>query len=298
MSVGSGKLEHGGVALGRIHAEANFRKALAYWLGFLRGVLASDDVEQAELAPLAAEAKNFLGMFDREVAGIFIQDLGDLQPGDGRHAYAVAESILGRRSNEILLDQPKDLMNGFYGFCAGIACDNQITPAEVEKLLDAITPEMAKDARIFGLQKAAELSIRDGRITAEESEDICRWITQLVGDSAADTGIATFGNVGVVDGAIEDHSKIIFDGRMFVLTGKFQIGPRKAVANMIVDRGGQFKDNVCNKTDYLAIAVTASRDWKHSHEGTKIIYAQELRQRGGRPDLVVEHTLAKAMGVV
>ncbi|WP_337956257.1 hypothetical protein [Devosia sp. ZB163] len=63
---------------------------------------------------------------------------------------------------------------------------------------------------------------------------------------------------------------------MFVLTGKFQIGPRKAVASMIVDRGGQFKDSVCGKTNTL-IAVTASRDWKHSHEGTKIICAQGLR---------------------
>jgi len=297
MSDGPGKLEHEGPILGRIHAESNYRKALAYWLGFLRGVLASDDVEQTEIAPLATEARNFLQMFGRDTAAIFVRDIDRLQPMDGRHAYAAAEAILARRRNEVALDEPKDIVNEFYGFCAGIACDNIISPGEVQRLIGRITPDLMRDTRIAGLHKAASLSIQDGRVTADESEDICQWITKLVGDSAADTGLATFGNVGIIDGAIEDHGQIAFDGRMFVLTGKFQIGPRKAVANMIAERGGRFKDSVCGKTDYLAVAATASRDWKHSHEGTKIIYAMELRQKGGSPNIVVEHILAKALQV-
>ena len=41
----AGALEHEGAALGRIHAKANQQKALGYWLGFLKGVLASDEGE-------------------------------------------------------------------------------------------------------------------------------------------------------------------------------------------------------------------------------------------------------------
>ncbi|MBX9457402.1 MAG: hypothetical protein KL863_16070 [Rhizobium sp.] len=52
-----GKLEHEGAALGRIHARSNNRKATAYWLGFLKGILASDKVEMAEFAPLHIEAE-------------------------------------------------------------------------------------------------------------------------------------------------------------------------------------------------------------------------------------------------
>lgn len=290
-----GKLEHEGPVLGHIHAKANYRKALAYWLGFLQGVLASDEVEQAEILPLTTEARNFLEMFGPMTAEFFVKDLDALTLGESRQAYVTIEGILRNRSNEITFDEPKDLVNVFYGFCAGIACDNLISPAEVERLIKQITPELMKDARIAGLHKAALLSIKDGRITGEESADICQWIAKLVGDSASDTGVATFGNVGVVDGAVSDHSLIDFDGRMFVLTGKFQIGPRKAVSNMIAERGGRFKDSVCGKTDYLAIAVTASRDWKHSHEGQKIIYAMELRQKGGSPNLIIEDTLARAL---
>jgi NAD-dependent DNA ligase len=84
---------------------------------------------------------------------------------------------------------------------------------------------------------------------------------------------------------------------MFVLTGKFVIGPRKVISGMINDLGGEWKNTVCGKTNYLVVAAEASRDWKHSHEGIKIIKAMELREKGGRPDLVHEPMLAQALGL-
>jgi hypothetical protein len=59
----------------------------------------------------------------------------------------------------------------------------------------------------------------------------------------------------------------------------------------------ELKNTVCGETDYLVVAAEASRDWKHSHEGTKIIRAMELRQKGGRPDLVHEPMLARALAL-
>ncbi len=47
--------------------------------------------------------------------------------------YAILGTIIGIRSRELIAADDKDEVNEFYGFCAGIACDNSITPAEVEK---------------------------------------------------------------------------------------------------------------------------------------------------------------------
>lgn len=135
------------------------------------------------------------------------------------------------------------------------------------------------DKRVINLRDAAQRSIADGRITPEESDDICGWITHLVGDSASDTGVATFGNVGVIEGALEDHNDIIFEERMFVLTGKFTLGPRKAIQGMISDRGGQFKNNVCKNTHYLCVATEASRDWRHTLASHFAVRAVRLRLR-------------------
>lgn len=162
--------------------------------------------------------------------------------------------------------------------------------------LDANTV-LRSDSRVASLGSVARKSIDDGWITEEESEDICQWITTLVGDSATDTGLATFGNIGVIDGALEDPSRFSIPDRMFVLTGKFAIGPRKVLAGMISERGRAWKNTVCGATDYLVVAAEASREWKHSHEGTKIIRAMEFRHKGGRPDLVHEPMLASALSL-
>jgi NAD-dependent DNA ligase len=294
----SEQLEHEGAELGRIHANANYRKALGYWLGFLRGVLASNDVEHAEMAPLKVEAEQFLALLHDEDAAELIRDL-DMWSEAPEEVYAVLETIVGMRSREFVVSSDKDEVNEFYGFCAGIACDNSITPAEVEKLLSRLDSSaiLRDDSRVASLGYAARRSIADGRITADEAEDICGWIAQLVGDSATDTGLPTFGNVGVIDGALEDESQFRIPGQMFVLTGKFVIGPRKVIAGMINDLGGEWKNTLCGQTNYLVVAAEASRDWKHSHEGTKIIRAMELRQKGGRPDLVHEPMLARALGL-
>lgn len=294
----AGALEHEGAALGRIHAKANQQKALGYWLGFLKGVLASENVERGELAPLRVEAEQFLALLHDDDAAELIRDLDTWKDTPGE-VHSVIETIVGYRSREFVIMNDKDVVNEFYGFCAGIACDNSITPAEVERLLARLyaSSVLRSDSRIASLGNVARKSIEDGRITEEESEDICQWIAKLVGDSATDTGLPTFGNVGVIDGALEDASRFSIPDRMFVLTGKFAIGPRKVLAGMISERGGSWKNSVCGETDYLVVAAEASRDWKHTHEGTKIIRAIELRQKGGRPDLVHEPMLARALAI-
>lgn len=293
---GKNLLENEGAALGRIHAKANNRKALAYWLGFLKGILASNKVETAEYGPLQVEAENFLNLLHDPDARELIEDL-HIWRNEPNEIYEIIENIIDIRSRDFTVESEKDEINELYGFCAGIACDNRITPEEVERLLSRLDgyPRIQTDMRVKNLRNAARRSIADGRITPEESEDICAWITHLVGDSATDTGIATFGNVGILEGALEDPDDVIFDGRMFVLTGKFILGPRKAIQGMISDRGGQFKNSVCRNTDYLCVAVEASRDWRHSHEGLKIIRAMELRSEGCGPSLVHEGTLAQAL---
>lgn len=288
-------LEHEGVALGRINAKANHRKALFYWLGFLKGILASSKIETAEFTPLKIEAENFLRLLQDPDAFELLEDLRMWKDEPGE-IYKIIENIVDVRSRDLGATDEKDEINELYGFCAGIACDNRITPEEVETLLSALSrySRIQSDGRVINLRNAAYRSIADGRITPDESDDICSWIAHLVGDSATDTGIATFGNVGVIEGALENHNDVVFDGRMFVLTGKFTLGPRKVVQGMISDRGGEFKNSVCRNTDYLCVATEASRDWRHSHEGLKIIRAMELRREGRGPNLVHEGTLAKA----
>lgn len=293
------KLPHGSSELSYIHAKTNYRKALIYWLGFLQGVLASNKIETKEYAPLHVEAENFLHLLDDPDAAELIEDLR-IWKDDPREIFKIVENIIAIRSREISIECDKDTCNEFFGFCAGIACDNTITPLEVEQILKRLKKStlIHSDLRIKNLKDVATLAIADGRISPEESEDICRWITRLVGDSTTDTGIATYGNVGTIEGAIIDSAEIIFDKRTFVVTGNFKLAPRKVLLAKIAERGGAYKDLVCKKTDYLCIASEASRDWRTSHAGNKIHRALELKAAGKGPSLVEETTLGRALALL
>lgn len=290
--------EAGDPELAAIHRKSNRRKAELYWLGFLRGVLASDSIESLELLSLKIEAEFFLRHLNDPDALDLLQDLEAGYQDAEQEIQGVVECIVGERCRELHVEDPKDETNEFYGFCAGIACDNRITPKEVEKLLAKThaLPQLLADHRIASLQKVARMAIADGRITPEESEDICGWITRLVGESCADTGLPTFGNSAAFNDLLRDPTHIRFEGSSFVVTGAFSIAPRKVLSKLILDLGGDVKRSVTRKTDYLVIAFDPSRDWKHSHEGEKLIKAREFREKRGRPDLVGEYTFKAALG--
>lgn len=293
-----GELKYGGFALGRIHAKSNRRKAEAYWLGFLEGVLASESIESLEIASIRAEAEQFLHLFGDEDAADLIQDLDTAYRDYHDEIFGAISGIVDYRSKPFDVDSsPKDTSNRFFGFCAGIACDGRLKIKEVEKLITRIDQAAAldEDSRIVSLRRIASEAISDGVLSSEEEEDIAEWIARLVGDSCADTGIATYGNTLSIEGVLRDPGKLVFQNAGFVVTGAFSIGPRKVIERWILERGGAVAKSVSRNTDYLVIAAVASRDWLHSHQGTKIIEARKLREIGGRPHFVEEITFRKAL---
>lgn len=191
----------------------------------------------------------------------------------------------------------KDSCNRFFGFCAGICCDGRLKIKEVEELIRRIdqAPVLTEDSRTVSLRSVASEAISDGALSSEEEEDIGEWIARLVGDSCADTGIATYGNTPSIEGALRDPGQLVFQNAGFVVTGAFSMGPRKIIERWILERGGAVAKSVSRNTDYLVIAAVASRDWLHSHQGTKIIEARKLREIGGRPHFVEEVTFQKAL---
>lgn len=293
------ELECGGAILAKIHEKGNQRKREAYWLGFLRGILASSKLEDMEVPSLRAEAEHFLELLGDDDAAEILRDLDTAFDDYNGEVYAAVECIAEQRSRSRVDGGSVDVANEFYGFCAGIACDNRIVPEEVTAVLAEIgrlPSDVAADSRISLLGEAAQRAILDGRVTPEESEDISSWICHLVGDSCADTGLATFGNMPVLDDVVKDVKQIVFEENSFVVTGTFLFAPRKVIKSVIVELGGTVSESVSRKTHYLVFGAEASRDWKYSHEGTKLARARELRQLNGSPLLVDESTFCRALG--
>lgn len=294
------ELKYGGFSLGRINATRNRRKAEAYWLGFLEGVLASESIENLEIDAIRAEAEQFLSLFGDEDAADLIQDLDTAYNDYHGEIYAAICCIVDYRTRPFShAPEATDRCNRFFGFCAGIACDGRLKLKEVQKLIDMIDQdtEFLDDSRIAGLRKVAVEAISDRHLSVEEEEDISEWIARLVGDSCADTGLPTYGNSPSIDGVLRDPATLVFENAGFVVTGAFSMAPRKVIESWIAQRGGVVAKSVSRNTDYLIVAAIASRDWLHSHQGTKIIEARKLREQGGRPHFVDELTFRRALGL-
>lgn len=126
----------------------------------------------------------------------------------------------------------------------------------------------------------------DGIVTPEELEDLGDLLQNIIG-----------GMPGTVDSSTtlpltKPVPEIVFDGNVFVFTGKFAAGTRNHCYKETMIRGGICEDSVTLRVDYLVIGAIGSRDWIHTPYGRKIERAVDL-QRAKPISIVSEQTWAR-----
>jgi len=90
--------------------------------------------------------------------------------------------------------------------------------------------------------------------------------------------------------------KIVFKGKKFCFSGKFDFGQRKSCVAAIEARGGEFSKNVAVGLDYLVIGTQGNPSWVRENYGRKIEKAILLRREQGRPSIVSEGHWLKSIG--
>ena len=78
----------------------------------------------------------------------------------------------------------------------------------------------------------------------------------------------------------DDVETVIFSDRLFCFSGKFDYGTEESCGNAVEDRGGSVKKSVTTDLDYLVVGINGSTRYKHNGRGTKIVKAQENKDKG------------------
>lgn len=218
-------------ALETIHQERNLLKATCYWLGFLSGVLSSESVEKAELEPLILHSQEFLSNFHDEDAAELLLELEQAWPDISREAEGIIENIVDMRIEELDLNQGYNSTNLFYGFLKGIACDNVISKEELDILIGYLSrnASLLDDPRISDIREHTIRVLEDGIMDSEKSEEICDWISRLVGDSFFDTGSSSAADSGLAADLITNLSVNDLKGCSVVITGTFKKYSRRRI---------------------------------------------------------------------
>lgn len=118
--------------------------------------------------------------------------------------------------------------------------------------------------------------LADGRLDSEEEKELLGILAAHVGGTFTDRGTSQSSHMLCDDPVPE----IAFDRSMFVVTGVFLSGKRRAVEAVIQRLGGAVGGSVTGKTNYLLIGDAGSRDWLMSNYGTKIMAAADRKREG------------------
>ena len=281
-------------SLETIHSKKAGTKAKCFWIGFLRGLIASEDIIQEELEPLVIHTSELLSLFHDDDAYELLTEISVEWEDVLAEAEGLVENILEFRESEAELDEGYNAKNYFHGFLKGIACDNRISYNELSFANTFLNEnsKLLKDPRVADINNQIDLILDDGEVDAEESDEICSWISRLVGDSFADTGLTAMTD----QGGSEDYLKTLDINSIVnadaVVTGVFnQKRSRRQIVAELEILGTEIKQGVSKKTDFLIVADEASKYWATPNAGTKLLKAHNLKQETGKPELVSEHLI-------
>lgn len=283
-------------SLGHLHTVLNKKKFTSNWIGFLRGVLASSKIEEAELEPLIIHTEDFLNHVSDADAIELIEELEQSWPDVTEEAAGLLENILEFRESDAASDGRHSPYNYFCGFLKGIACDNKITISELHTAIQLCEtfPTLLSETRVSNLMENIKIIIEDGIVDAEEEIAVCDWISRIVGDSFADTGLTSSMDMAATP---EYETTISLDdlkNKTVVVTGIFaEDFIQKEVIDTLEAEGVKVLQKVSSKTDYVVVGHKGNENWTHTHAGTKLMKAHDLRARTEKPKLIHETAIRK-----
>lgn len=179
-------------------------------------------------------------------------------------------------------------INELIGICRGIAFDNHINQSEAESLAQWLysQPDLLDIWPANILYERLCDVLADGMVDQEEAAGLLQLLKQVLGGTPdlAESVDESTGEVAYEASStalpVTEPAAVIFEGRSFVLTGKFASGTRAECESEVIRRGGTCQKKPTQMTSYVVIGDIGSRDWAHSAWGRKIEKAVAMQEDG------------------
>lgn len=202
---------------------------------------------------------------------------------DGQPPRAVHSQLRSERSASELI-----------GLVKGIMADDDLSEEEFRLLVNWFNanPDASESWPGNTILAMLEDIVADGVVDPEEVLDLENLLRKVIGGGG---GVLAAQNAPTMLPLSDPPPALTFTGQVYVFTGLFAFGPRKACEEAVMEAGGRPERDVTMRTNVVVIGTLASRDWYHTSYGRKIEKAVEYRDRGLPIVIVSEDHWAEAL---
>ncbi|OLN24894.1 hypothetical protein DVDV_3826 [Desulfovibrio sp. DV] len=133
--------------------------------------------------------------------------------------------------------------------------------------------------------------LRDGHLDKNERVELLELLSKVSGHISGASGV----QASTALPFDQPRPQILFEEKVFVLTGRFAYGSRRECTDAIHDLGGWVRPNVLKDTDFVVVGTLASPDWAHTSYGRKIESALNWKAKGESIKIVSEDHWAETL---
>jgi len=280
-------------------APAEVHKAVNSLIGMLSGIQFDNIVNQRELSEIINWC-NLHRRFQNKFPFSEIIPLIDHALSDGILTDEEIQDILWLCKNvahhdgfNTYYDIVTSSLQQLQGIIHGIMADNILLEEEINQLYTWMdTRDFLKGFYPFDEIYTLLITIRrDGIISEDEKNMLKAYFGNFI-DTRTSFNLNSFDitelqNRYSIGGICAVCPEIVFEGKTFSFTGTSSRAKRKEIAEIIVNMGGIFNNNVTLKTDYLIVGNDGNPCWAFSCYGRKVEKAVDLRKNGST--IIIAH---------
>ncbi len=282
---------------------SEYDKAIHTLEGLLSGISIDNKIDKQELQELknwCSDNNKFLKKQPfKDLIPYIIEALEDDYLDEEEHNNIIQMCKYFKSGSKYYDIVTSDLQR-LQGIMHGIMANNEISDEEIHELDTWIE----QNDHLIGLYPYDELYslllavLEDNIITDTERNILKVFFSDFIPERDSSTidypEIEKLKSAIIIPGLTTSNPDIVFQDKVFCISGKFRDNKRSDIAQMITDLGGTFKSGMSKDVDYLIVGTEGNPAWAFSCYGRKIEYATNQRKQGSRIQIVREEDFIDA----
>ena len=255
--------------------------------GLIKGIAIDSEINEKELKTVNSWISDHIHLKNRHPFNELIPRLSEVIEDriiDNHEKSDIMWLCKKFKTDNVFYNQITSDLQRLQGVIGGIVADGVVLKKELEKLKEWLDDHQClKNCWPYDEIVTIIVEVlKDGKIDADEHKMLLAFFDEFVSypgyESVSESSFKDKEHYHVT-GICATDPEIIFSKKSFCLTGKISKTKKKKLSETIVERGGEYSDEINQSTDYLIIGDGSNPAWVFACYGRKVEIAIEMRKK-------------------